>query len=37
MEQLGGGFRVRELPSREAALEWGAKIATSCRCAEVRE
>ena len=35
---LDGGFAVLDLPSREAALEWAAKIATACRCAqEVRE
>ena len=29
---------VIEVPSREAALEWAAKIAVACRCAqEVRE
>ena len=33
-----GGYTVLELPSREAAVEWAAKIATACRCAqEVRE
>ena len=37
-EELDGGFTVLELPSREAALEWAAKIATACRCAqEIRE
>jgi hypothetical protein len=36
--QLDGGFAVVDVPSREAALEWAAKIATACRCAqEVRE
>ena len=36
--ELDGGWSVLELPSREAALEWAAKIATACRCAqEVRE
>ncbi len=35
---LDGGWTVLDLPSREAALEWAAKIATACRCAqEVRE
>ena len=29
--ELNGGFCVLELPSREAALEWAAKIAASCR------
>jgi len=33
-----GGFSVIEVPSREEALEWAAKIAASCRCAQdVRE
>ena len=27
-----GGFAVVEVPSREAALEWAAKIAVACRC-----
>jgi len=37
-KELNGGFTVLELPSREAAHEWAAKIATACRCAqEVRE
>jgi hypothetical protein len=37
-KELDGGFAVLDLPSREAALEWGAKIAAACRCAqEVRE
>lgn len=27
-----GGYCVLELPSREAAYEWAAKIATACRC-----
>ncbi|WP_431277825.1 YciI family protein [Leifsonia poae] len=36
--ELDGGFAVLELPSRDAALEWAAKIATACRCSqEVRE
>ena len=36
--ELNGGFTVLDLPSREAALEWGAKFAAACRCAqEVRE
>lgn len=29
---LDGGFTVLELPTREAAVEWAAKIAASCRC-----
>jgi hypothetical protein len=33
-----GGYTVLELPSREAALEWAAKIAAACRCSqEVRQ
>ena len=33
-----GGFSIVEVPSREDALEWAAKIAVACRCAqEVRE
>ena len=33
-----GGFTVLDTPSREAALEWTAKIAAACRCAqEIRE
>ena len=33
-----GGVAVVEVPSREEALEWAAKIAVACRCAqEVRE
>ena len=32
--ELDGGFAVLELPSRAAALEWAAKIAVACRCAQ---
>jgi hypothetical protein len=32
--QIEGGYSVLELPSREAALEWAAKIARACRCAQ---
>ncbi len=33
-----GGFSIFEVPSREEALTWAAKIAKACRCAqEVRE
>jgi hypothetical protein len=36
--ELDGGFTVLDVPSREAAVEWAAKIAAACRCAqEVRE
>ncbi len=29
---LDGGFTVLELPSREAAIAWAARIAKACRC-----
>jgi hypothetical protein len=29
-----GGLSVVDVPSREAALEWAAKIAVACRCAQ---
>lgn len=33
-----GGFVIIDVPSRAAALEWAAKFAVACRCAqEVRE
>ena len=33
-----GGFSIIEVPSRDDALAWAARIAKSCRCAqEVRE
>ena len=33
-----GGFAVVDVPTREEALKWAAKIAAACRCAqEVRE
>ncbi|WP_100448808.1 YciI family protein [Glycomyces xiaoerkulensis] len=33
-----GGYAVLELPSREAAFDWAAKIAVACRCSqEVRQ
>jgi hypothetical protein len=33
-----GGYTLIEVPSREEALEWAAKIAVACRCAqEVRQ
>jgi hypothetical protein len=33
-----GGFSIIDVPSGEEALEWAAKIAVACRCAqEVRE
>ena len=37
-KEVVGGFAVIEVPSREEALTWAAKIAAGCRCAqEVRE
>ena len=33
-----GGFSIIEVPSRAEALEWAARIASGCRCAqEIRE
>jgi hypothetical protein len=33
-----GGFSILEVPSREEALDWAARIAAACRCPqEVRE
>ena len=37
-KELDGGFCVLQLPSREAAIMWAAKIAKACRCSqELRE
>jgi hypothetical protein len=37
-KEFDGGFCVLELPSREAAILWAAKIAQACRCSqELRE
>ena len=37
-KEVIGGFAVVDVASREEALEWAAKIAAACRCAqEVRE
>lgn len=33
-KHLEGGYAVLELPSYEAALEWAARIAVACRCAQ---
>lgn len=30
--KLDGGFTVLELPSREAAIAWAARLAQACRC-----
>ena len=36
--ELDGGFCVLELPSRAVAVQWAAKLAAACRCAqELRE
>ena len=36
--EFDGGFCVLELPTREAAVHWAAKIARACRCSqELRE
>lgn len=36
--QMLAGFSVLNVPSREVALEWAAKLAAACRCPqEVRE
>ncbi|AXJ08701.1 YciI family protein [Arthrobacter sp. PM3] len=32
--RIQGGYSVLELPSYDAALEWAAKFAASCRCAQ---
>ena len=37
-KELWGGVTIVEVPTREAALEWAAKIAVACRCPqEVRK
>lgn len=37
-KEFDGGFCVLELPSREAAIQWAAKVARACRCSqELRE
>ena len=37
-KEVIGGFAVVDVPSREEALQWAAKLAAACRCAqEVRE
>ena len=32
--QIEGGYTVLELPTYDAALQWAAKIAAACRCAQ---
>ncbi len=35
---IEGGYAILDVPTREAAIAWAAKIAASCRCAqELRE
>jgi hypothetical protein len=37
-KEFDGGFTVLDVPSRDAAVQWAAKIAVACRCAqEIRE
>ena len=37
-KEFDGGFCVLQLPSREAAIQWAARIAGACRCSqELRE
>ncbi|HZB50000.1 MAG TPA: YciI family protein [Mycobacteriales bacterium] len=37
-KEVIGGFSVVDVPTREEALSWAAKIAAACRCSqEVRE
>lgn len=37
-KEFDGGFCVLQLTSREAAIQWAAKIAKACRCSqELRE
>ena len=33
-KELIGGVMVVEVPAREEALKWAAKIAVACRCAQ---
>jgi len=36
--QIEGGYTILDLPSREAAVAWAARIAAACRCdQELRE
>jgi hypothetical protein len=36
--RINGGFAVLELPTREEAVKWAAKLARACRCSqELRE
>ena len=31
---LNGGFTIVDVPTRQAAMEWAAKLAMACRCAQ---
>lgn len=33
-KELIGGVFIVDVPTREAALEWAAKVAAACRCAQ---
>ncbi|TCC52223.1 hypothetical protein E0H75_00030 [Kribbella capetownensis] len=33
-KELIGGIFIVDVPTREAALEWAAKVAVACRCAQ---
>jgi hypothetical protein len=33
-KEFSGGMTVVDVPTREAALEWAAKIAVACRCSQ---
>ena len=33
-KEVIGGFSIIDVPSREEALKWAAKIAVACRCAQ---
>jgi len=33
-KEIIGGFAIVDVPSREEALEWAAKIAVACRCSQ---
>ena len=33
-KELLGGVFVVDVPTREAALQWGAKVAAACCCAQ---
>jgi hypothetical protein len=33
-KEIIGGFAIVDVPSRKEAVEWAAKIAVACRCAQ---